>query len=53
VFLFSKVIEVADANMERIKIIWSRMWDIMKQHFLEIGSSKNAALAMFAIDHLK
>ena len=44
---------MADANMERIKIIWSKMWEIMRQHFLEIGTSKNVSLAMYAIDHLK
>ncbi|CAD8168508.1 unnamed protein product [Paramecium pentaurelia] len=53
VFLLSRVIEVADFNMNRIKIIWSRMWEIMREHFLEVGCLKNVDLAIFAIDYLK
>ena len=39
-FLLSKVIEVADYNMGRIKIIWSKMWEIMREHLLEVGCGK-------------
>ena len=44
------MIEVADFNMNRIKIIWSRMWEIMREHFLEVGCHKNVDLAIYAID---
>lgn len=50
VFLLSRVIEVADFNMNRIKIIWSRMWEIMREHFLEVGCLNNVDLAIYAID---
>ena len=53
IFLLSKVVEVADANMERIKIIWAKIWDVIKAHFWDIGTGKNADLAMYAIDQLK
>jgi brefeldin A-inhibited guanine nucleotide-exchange protein len=36
--------------MNRIKIIWSRMWEIMREHFLELGCNKNVDLAIYAID---
>lgn len=49
-FLLSKVVEVAEFNMNRIKIIWSKMWEIMREHFLEVGSNKNVDLAIYAID---
>lgn len=49
-FLLSRVVEVADFNMNRIKIIWSRMWEIMREHFLELGCNKNVELAIYAID---
>ncbi|CAD8175946.1 unnamed protein product [Paramecium octaurelia] len=52
-FLLSRMIEVADFNMDRIKIIWSRMWEIMREHFLEVGCHKNVDLAIYAIDQLK
>lgn len=38
--MLSKVIEVADYNMGRIKIIWSKMWEIMREHLLEVGCGK-------------
>lgn len=49
-FLLSRVVEVAEFNMNRIKIIWSRMWEIMREHFLEVGCHKNVDLAIYAID---
>lgn len=52
-FLLSKVVEVADCNMARIKITWARIWDIMKEHFWEVGISKHAELAMYGLDQLK
>lgn len=52
-FLLSKVVEVADYNMERIKIIWSKMWEIMRGHFLEVGCHKNVEIAIYSIDQLK
>ncbi|CAK70017.1 unnamed protein product (macronuclear) [Paramecium tetraurelia] len=52
-FLLSRVIDVAEFNMNRIKIIWSRMWEIMREHFLEVGCLKNVDVAIYAIDQLK
>ena len=52
-FLLSKLVEVADANMSRVKIIWSKMWSIMREHFLHAGTSNNINIAMYAIDQLK
>ncbi|CAD8080310.1 unnamed protein product [Paramecium sonneborni] len=53
IFLLSRILEVADFNMNRIKIIWSRMWEIMREHFLEVGCLKNVDIAIYAIDQLK
>jgi brefeldin A-inhibited guanine nucleotide-exchange protein len=50
VFMLSKVVEVADVNMARIKITWGHIWSIMKEHFWEVGISKHAALAMYGLD---
>ena len=48
--MLSKVIEVADYNMGRIKIIWSKMWEIMREHLLEVGCGKQIDLAVYAIE---
>lgn len=53
IFLLSKVVEVADSNMGRVKIVWAKIWDVIKGHFWEVGSAKNADLAIYAIDQLK
>jgi brefeldin A-inhibited guanine nucleotide-exchange protein len=39
--------------MNRIKLTWSRIWDIVRAHFWEVGIGKNSELAMYAIDQLK
>lgn len=53
VFCLQKLVEVADFNMDRIKIIWSKMWNKIKEFFSEIGAHPNSKISMFVIDSLK
>ena len=53
IFCLQKLVEVADFNMDRIKIIWSKMWNKIKEYFSEIGAHPNSKISMFVIDSLK
>jgi len=53
IFCLQKLVEVADFNMDRIKIIWSKMWNKIKEYFSQIGAHPNIKISMFVIDSLK
>lgn len=37
IYSLLKLVEVADLNMDRIKIVWNRIWSIIRDHFSEVG----------------
>lgn len=38
IFSLQKLVEVADYNMNRIRLIWSKIWAVLLQHFIEVFS---------------
>ena len=52
-FCMQKIVEVADCNMNRIKIIWSKIWNVIQEHFSKVGCHPNPKVALYAIDSLK
>ena len=53
IFCLQKIVEVADFNMDRIKLIWSKMWNKIRDYFSQIGAHPNIKISMFVIDSLK
>ncbi|CAD7965224.1 unnamed protein product [Amoebophrya sp. A25] len=54
VFSLQKLVEVADANMySRIRLIWSRIWRVLSQHFSEVCVHKNSSICMYGLDSLR
>ncbi len=39
--------------MNRIRLVWTRVWGIMAQHFTQVGCNENLNISMAAIDSLK
>ena len=39
--------------MDRIRIIWSRIWNIIRDHFGEVACHSNPQIAMYAVDSMK
>lgn len=52
-FFLQRIVEVAEVNIDRIKIVWTRMWNIIKVHFSRVGCHSNHMISMYAIDSLK
>eukprot|EP01087_Luapelamoeba_hula_P003570 TRINITY_DN1336_c2_g1_i2.p1 TRINITY_DN1336_c2_g1~~TRINITY_DN1336_c2_g1_i2.p1 ORF type:complete len:1437 (-),score=274.97 TRINITY_DN1336_c2_g1_i2:1280-5590(-) len=52
-FSLQKLVEVADYNMGRIRIVWSSIWNFLGKHFITVGCHKNLDTALYAIDSLK
>jgi len=40
-------------NMNRIRLVWSRMWAVLADYFVTIGCMDNLSVAMYAIDSLR
>ncbi|MBA0875344.1 hypothetical protein Goshw_030062 [Gossypium schwendimanii] len=50
VFSLTKLIEIAHYNMNRIRLVWSRMWHVLSDFFVSVGLSKNLSVASFKRD---
>ncbi|XBW36254.1 hypothetical protein QEN19_001846 [Hanseniaspora menglaensis] len=55
IFALQKMVDVCYYNMERIRVEWKPMWEVMGEAFITIASNKNKNLAVvfFAIDSLR
>ncbi|RWS30440.1 brefeldin A-inhibited guanine nucleotide-exchange protein 1-like protein [Leptotrombidium deliense] len=52
-FSLQKIVEISYYNMGRIRLQWSRIWEILGNHFNKVGCSGNDEVAFFAIDSLR
>mmetsp|Transcript_37723 Transcript_37723/g.69804 ORF Transcript_37723/g.69804 Transcript_37723/m.69804 type:complete len:1802 (-) Transcript_37723:138-5543(-) len=53
IFSLQKLVEVADYNMNRIRLVWSRIWRVLSAHFVEVACHLNRGICMYAIDSLR
>ena len=52
-FSLQKLVEIADLNMARIRFVWTRIWQMLSEHFVHVGSHENLNVSIFAIDSLR
>ena len=52
-FSLQAIVEVADLNMARIRFVWTKIWQMLSEHFVWVGSHANLMVAIFAIDSLR
>ncbi|KAL8495472.1 hypothetical protein ACS0TY_019568 [Phlomoides rotata] len=53
VFSLTKIVEIAHYNMNRIRLVWSKIWQVLSDFFVTIGCSENLSIAIFAMDSLR
>ncbi|XP_027187951.1 brefeldin A-inhibited guanine nucleotide-exchange protein 1 isoform X3 [Cicer arietinum] len=53
VFGLTKIVEIAHYNMNRIRLVWSRIWNVLSDFFVSVGLSENLSVAIFAMDSLR
>ncbi|KAI4367330.1 hypothetical protein MLD38_023080 [Melastoma candidum] len=53
VFSLTKIVEIAHYNMNRIRLVWSRIWSILSEFFVSVGLSENLSVAIFVMDSLR
>ncbi|URD82219.1 Guanine nucleotide-exchange protein [Musa troglodytarum] len=53
VFSLTKIVEITYYNMDRIRLVWSSIWNVLSEFFVTIGCSENLSIAIFAMDSLR
>ncbi|XP_055372240.1 brefeldin A-inhibited guanine nucleotide-exchange protein 1 [Condylostylus longicornis] len=52
-FSLQKIVEISYYNMGRIRLQWSRIWQVLGDHFNKVGCNHNEEIAFFALDSLR
>ncbi|KAK6645643.1 Brefeldin A-inhibited guanine nucleotide-exchange protein 1 [Polyplax serrata] len=52
-FSLQKIVEISYYNMGRIRLQWSRIWQVLGEHFNKVGCNANEDIAFFAVDSLR
>ena len=52
-YALGKIVEVASFNMDRIRFIWARVWQVLSDFFVKVGRSPNLQISMQVVDSLR
>ncbi len=52
-FSLQKIVEISYYNMGRIRLQWSRIWQVLGEHFNKVGCNLNEDIAVFSLDSLR
>ncbi|KIV83368.1 hypothetical protein PV11_05400 [Exophiala sideris] len=52
-FSLQKLVEISYYNMTRVRIEWARLWEVLGEHFNQVGCHNNTAVVFFALDSLR
>lgn len=51
--MFQKIVDITYHNMNRIRIEWTNMWNILGPHFNKFGTHKDKEISSFVLDSLR
>lgn len=52
-FSLQKIVEISYYNMGRIRLQWSKIWQVLGEHFNTVGCNNNEDICFFAVDSLR
>ena len=52
-YSLQKIVEISYYNMSRIRLQWTRLWNIIGEHFNKAGCNQNEEVAFFSVDSLR
>ncbi|XP_047053536.1 brefeldin A-inhibited guanine nucleotide-exchange protein 1-like [Lolium rigidum] len=53
IFCLTKIVEIAHYNINRIRLVWSRIWKVLSEFFVSVGLLENLSVAIFVMDSLR
>jgi len=52
-YSLQKIVEITYYNMDRIRLEFAKIWNVIQQHFIMVGCHSDLDVASFAIDSLR
>ncbi|KAG5923773.1 hypothetical protein E4U42_004839 [Claviceps africana] len=52
-YSLQKIVEISYYNMKRVRFEWSNIWDVLGEHFNQVGCHGNMNIVFFALDSLR
>ncbi|KAK3616385.1 guanine nucleotide exchange protein for ADP-robosylation factor [Elasticomyces elasticus] len=52
-YSLQKLVEISGYNMLRVRFEWTRIWEILGQHFIDVGCHNNTHVVYFALNSLR
>jgi brefeldin A-inhibited guanine nucleotide-exchange protein len=52
-YSLQKIVEVSGYNLTRVRFEWASIWQVMGQHFSQVGCHTNTNVVFFALDSLR
>ncbi len=53
IYSLQKLVEISYYNMTRVRFEWSNIWQVLGDHFNEVGCHSNTHVVFFALDSLR
>lgn len=52
-YSLQKLVEISYYNMNRVRFEWTNIWQVLGEHFNEVGCHNNTNIVFFALDSLR
>ena len=52
-YSLQKLVEISYYNMNRVRFEWTNIWQVLGEHFNEVGCQSNTHVVFFALDSLR
>ena len=52
-YSLQKLVEISYYNMTRVRFEWTNIWQVLGEHFNQVGCHSNTAVVFFALDSLR
>ena len=52
-YSLQKLVEISYYNMDRVRFEWTSIWQVLGEHFNEVGCHSNTHVVFFALDSLR
>jgi brefeldin A-inhibited guanine nucleotide-exchange protein len=52
-YSLQKIVEVSGYNLTRVRFEWANIWQVLGQHFSQVGCHTNTNVVFFALDSLR
>ncbi|EMC96611.1 hypothetical protein BAUCODRAFT_69707 [Baudoinia panamericana UAMH 10762] len=52
-YSLQKLVEISGYNMLRVRFEWTKIWEVLGQHFIDVGCHSNTHVVYFALNSLR